>query len=611
MRFVKMALFLLLLPACVMAQGGDEILARIGNTTITKREFIERYEFSLQEGREQKGINENLKEEILYSMIAEKLWAAEAEKNKMDTISIVANSINEYEKIFVRDELFNREIKNKAKGDADKYLAELLNTPSSMKIWYISSTSEKRIRDSYKLLKAGYPFDSLASDVNTNENKKQTAVFEIGQVPEPAGSEMFGLKKGETGSPFLLDSIWIVYKVEEVGPLCGKIYTSTDKEFVKLKKAATDRAVQEYYAEYMKKFFKGKKIDVNKHIFSSLVQNLYEILKERKNVDDSSGKAITLTYEEINRLKSRYTNDTLKMVYVKFSENPTTLEGFLRYIFLENFTTKYRDLQSVKKALSLKNKEYIERELLTRQGYKEGLQKSGEVQYELGVWKNYALSQVYQTAFNDSSKVTEEQMRDFYQKKYVNKPDVTEVNLEEVLNDTLSVVQEIYEKVKAGESLKLLAAQHTKREWLKERGGESGLVDAVMFGETGKIASGLKIGELYGPAKTDEGYTLFKVIDKKTVSLADIRKYEDIKDDLKKELGFTKLRNSMINTTAKLATANGLKIDEKLLKSTEVSNMNVLVYRYMGFGGRMPAVPMVYPFTEWVEQWKKMSKQSL
>jgi hypothetical protein len=36
----------------------------------------------------------------------------------------------------------------------------------------------------------------------------------------------------------------------------------------------------------------------------------------------------------------------------------------------------------------------------------------------------------------------------------------------------------------------------------------------------------------------------------------------------------------------------------------------MVVYRYMGFGGRILAVPMTTPFIEWVEKWQK-SKDSL
>ena len=46
----------------------------------------------------------------------------------------------------------------------------------------------------------------------------------------------------------------------------------------------------------------------------------------------------------------------------------------------------------------------------------------------------------------------------------------------------------------------------------------------------------------------------------------------------------------------------------KNMNSLPLSDLNMLVYRYMGFGGRVNAVPMALPFTEWFLPWKESKK---
>jgi len=65
----------------------------------------------------------------------------------------------------------------------------------------------------------------------------------------------------------------------------------------------------------------------------------------------------------------------------------------------------------------------------------------------------------------------------------------------------------------------------------------------------------------------------------------------------------------MIDNTVKLANKYGVKVNEKLLYNMDVVDYNMLVYRYMGFGGRMLAVPLTPTFIEWVEPWQRSQSE--
>ncbi len=81
-----------------------------------------------------------------------------------------------------------------------------------------------------------------------------------------------------------------------------------------------------------------------------------------------------------------------------------------------------------------------------------------------------------------------------------------------------------------------------------------------------------------------------------------------MKERIRKELQqrkFDKERNKLV---AQLAQKYVKNINMELLKSIQVTNLNMFVYRYMGFGGKMTAVPIISPYVSWYEEWKKINK---
>src|ERR1035437_6764196 len=94
-------------------QLGKGVLAKVGKNVISGEEFSERYEFTPQFRKQNKQMKNSLKLEFLYSLIAEKLWADESAVEGMDTTEAIRFAGEQIEKMYVRDELFSREIKDK------------------------------------------------------------------------------------------------------------------------------------------------------------------------------------------------------------------------------------------------------------------------------------------------------------------------------------------------------------------------------------------------------------------------------------------------------------------------------------------------------------------
>lgn len=83
-------------------------------------------------------------------------------------------------------------------------------------------------------------------------------------------------------------------------------------------------------------------------------------------------------------------------------------------------------------------------------------------------------------------------------------------------------------------------------------------------------------------------------------------KEKKIKRNLAENIAY----KSIFDKTINMANNYKIKIDYNNLQSANVSTINSFAIRHMGFGGKITAVPLLAPFSEWVNEWLKQ-KQDL
>ena len=117
--YYKILILVLLNSPSIFAQ--EQVVANVGNVKITSKEFKIRYEFTPKV----KSDFDSSRVNFLYSLIAEKLWALEAQSLSMDTSQYVRNSVRDIERKLVRDKLYKIEIENKI-NISDKEIVEAI-----------------------------------------------------------------------------------------------------------------------------------------------------------------------------------------------------------------------------------------------------------------------------------------------------------------------------------------------------------------------------------------------------------------------------------------------------------------------------------------------------
>lgn len=577
----------------------DKIVAQVGNNDISSKEFLYRYELTPQLFRENRNIKHELKKEFIYSLIAEKLLALYAVDTALDTIQTVRNTVKNYERMFVRDALYKKEIKSKGAVEVDSLLDIYLSDRSDLTLVYLTFKAEKHAKDIYNSLISGKDFDSLYSFLP--DDLKDTILIKRGQLNEETEEELFSLSIGSFSQPLMFGNEWYIVKlISGFNPVLDKS-KDWETEYKYLQKVARERVEHKYYVSYMLDFFRNVNVQANANLMENLGREIYTIVREKVEGKNSPGR-IYLENLDLLRIKNILDPDTLSMVYIKFPEKEISLEKFIDFFYYEPFFTDTLDYRKLLGILNGKTKKYIEYELLTEKGYSQGLQNSDDVKENLKMWRENYYSQLIVNGFMDSINVSENELKSYMNLTNKGNYRIKKVNLIELFVDKLEIAERILAKLNIGLTLEHLAKLYSTVG--EDENFESGYFPVTSRGEIGIAADRMKIGDVYGPILTNNGYEIFKLIGIEEDSIKNNENTREIDEDIQRELKFKKSRESLNQFIARLANKYGYSINEELLDNIGVTSSSSLIYHYLGFGGRILAVPLLTPNMDWVKYWK-------
>jgi hypothetical protein len=125
---------------------------------------------------------------------------------------------------------------------------------------------------------------------------------------------------------------------------------------------------------------------------------------------------------------------------------------------------------------------------------------------------------------------------------------------------------------------------------------------ASQLGEVGAVLAQQKNGTVYGPIFDDGKFYIYKVIDKRSaLSEATIRHSVDVAREMAIEMKREKVLNQYI---AGLAADADVRFNYQIVRDLKVSDIQMLTFRYIGFGGKILAVPMLYPREGWIKYYR-------
>lgn len=574
----------------------NSILARIGDKVITAQEFKARYELTPQLFRENKKIIKELKLEFLYSLIAEKLFSKYGDEIRLDTSASVKESLEYFEEMFVRDALYKKVIRERARSKADSLLSFYLANANNVQMIYIYSENEEEIKNIHNLIKLGVSFDSLYSELKTDRN--DSLVVSVGELDRSIEDQLFPLPDGSVSNPIRMEDGWYIFKIlRRYNPVLYKS-KGWENDYKNSERIAIERAESEYYKIYTKEFFRDKEMRVNSKLLRIISSEIFSVLNNRYSKEKSS-PPYSLSIFDIPDLKKRLGSDTLNLTIVDMGYKKYSVDNLISFLRFDILSVDRIINSYIFNALSNKLRKFTEYKMLADEGYRLRLQNSDEVREQIQMWKDNYYMQLVASDFIDSANVTDQELQAYLQK---NKNFRTKkVNIIQIFSESLETMEKILAEVESGKDFREIAEYYSSLNSTDNYEIESGYFSVTENREIGRIADQMEIGEIYGPLSVGNKFLIFKLIDVKEDS---VKISLTANEELKRELGYLKQHKSYNNFISNLAVKYDLKIFPDALNNIQVSSLQSIAYNYLGFGGRILAVPLLNMNMEWVQDWK-------
>ena len=206
----------------------------------------------------------------------------------------------------------------------------------------------------------------------------------------------------------------------------------------------------------------------------------------------------------------------------------------------------------------------VERHLLAQKAIKDGLTNSEEYKKRVRFYQYKALRDAY---FHTRIKpaVTDEEVRKAYEKEAGKVKPVERVRAKHILVSTREEAEKVLKELKAGAKFEDLARKYSK-DGSKEFGGDLGYFTyEEMVPEFSKAVFALKKGQVSKPVKTDYGWHIIKLVDRKKVGA---RPFEEVAPGIRSLL----LRQKVQQEVAKLAKQAKIEIFDPELKKMDEEN---------------------------------------
>lgn len=208
--------------------------------------------------------------------------------------------------------------------------------------------------------------------------------------------------------------------------------------------------------------------------------------------------------------------------------------------------------------------EIIKKEILYQEALKKGIDKSPDFDRKLEEFKKLTLaSQLLEKEIMSKSKVTEQEVKDYYDKHKEDFTTTSQIRASHILVKTEAEANKVLARLKKGEQFEEIAKKESLDTKSAVNGGDIGFfARGQLVPEFEKAAAGLKVGELSGPVKTAYGYHIIKVTGRKTGPVVE---FDRVKDVIYQRLTGEKQKEAFDNYIAEIRKNYKVEINKDVL----------------------------------------------
>jgi peptidyl-prolyl cis-trans isomerase C len=582
-----------------IAHPQDRVVASYRGGKITESELKKHLEFSPSVEDFAFG-KDSMKLQVLSSMIAERLWAQEAAELGYETNPQLTGYLDLLKKMFVRDALFKKEIEKNIVITSSDWAQAEWKKDKALSVLIISERDSQKIAGRYNQVKTNPQLFDTICFAQKGQGAKSVNVIHFGDLTnESIETYLYAMTPGQISIP-LFDGInWHIFKLLREDP-----YKPPAKDPLNTwKNRFKERRTKDFGEKYLDSLLRSVKIQYDNAEFSNLSKNLEDVL-QAKRVGKPADSTLYITERDCNDLMQKLSGEQLSKPVILFPENPLTVKNVLDYISFHGLSVQPEKIPYFAAILARELKKLTQEELLYREGSKQYLDYDETVLSDLREWKDNALAQVIRNRYMDSVSVSEEQVNQFYQDMNRSQEAAAKIKMSVMAFPVFSDMVQVLDSLYAGQPFEKYEDKHRQNLF-----NTTSPMPLAYFTRLGIGLETRKAGDIVGPAKIDSLYYIGKVVQKKEADSLFLKPFSQVKNELTIAYKAKLLHNTYKQKTAGLAKKYDVRVDPNVLSTIKYTTVPTFVYRFIGFGGQISAVPYVTPMYEWMKDYKKQQQQ--
>ena len=569
----------------------NTVIAKVGNSYITEKEFVERFELLPAFGRQRRSQLESAKEEFAYELIAEKILAQEAKERHFDQDSNFQRAYVSIKKKIARDELYRVEVSNKvtvSEREINEGISQILRQIFVSYLYFKNKTDADFIRGQ---MKKSTDFELLTIDSSV-AYLRDTATVIWGDAESTLQNVVYAMKKGEISSVVPTSQGYYIVKVLKIEPnnyyrsMQPAVLRDNVREIIRLKKEHIRMN------DYVSSTLRSKKSFAHPKLFSLLAHSLAHAYRSKVPQDSM------LFSPAVMQMARRECANELVDTLIIVGNTAWTLNDVIGKLENRESEPPESDSTWIPRSINAALNVLVQQELLEQEALRRGMDQDPAIKEKLTVWKDAMLAADMEASIRRKCSVTDADVYSYLNQKkiHVNIPRVNVRMLVTKNSDEMKqAMMEIHQEDDFVNTIRHRSIDSTKR-----RDGMTGFFPITEREPIGTIAWQMKPGQLYGPLRYGHNVVLFQLVAKdSTAASVDStaeRDFAKAKDELLKME-----EKRMINLfLAEKGEQRGFIVYTDRLKKIKVTPLPMMTFRILGFGGRMFEMPFVNPLLDWL-----------
>lgn len=503
-RHILLLAVLILIGSPFLKAGGDETAIKVNGRKITVSEFISRLN-SLP--RSTKGSPEEIKENLISTLIAESVLAYEASSVKLDTSEQYRLMTEEFKKEALYEKWMDEEIRNKVRY-SEKELQDMyakMREIRTVEYWTFKTENEAS------------EFKRIAEKDTSILIQPQTKDLICGEALEDVENAVYKLKKGGLTSPLFVENSYYVFRLKSVAPhpeysKRNYVYWISEAEtYVK------DRKEKDLLNSALLVLMKGKEFTIDTKAYDYIHSKLYPIVYGSNNqLRFSSPEMIQL--DLINEENNNDINiDNRTVVRFKNGEE-WKVKDLWKKISVSPYPLNFKNPADLKPGLLDIIRRIIIVESIAGNAEQLGLGDSPYVRSETEMWSKNLSASYFIKNYSSSLAITDEEIAALYDTVKYNfiKPEIRKIEYIEVPSKELA--NSIYMQTSGGANFEDMYRKYVKNGYQTEDEIAT-FITQEMLGEIGKAAFALTPGAVSQPVKSsDTSYAVVKLLETRSAA---------------------------------------------------------------------------------------------